>query len=154
MLVTNKIEPSFWLDNQCSAVAEALSALPVLPSPIPPSLVPMIRTMAAASNINGFKLVALRGDGVHLANIATDSFLAVGISSSSALVGEGVNIVTSGACEYSGWDWIPGLPIFASTVAGELTQTPDSLVYLVQVATAITPKMIWVKIEQPIKLVS
>ena len=55
-----------------------------------------------------------------------------GICMNTALTGENVRVLTRGTISDESWSWTPGATLYASTVAGELTETAPTAPDIVQ----------------------
>ena len=82
----------------------------------------------AGDDIVGRKLVHRNNTGVwRLANSADAAKMpSLGITLASIRNGVSGKILTSGYVGDASWSWTPGLPVFATDVPGELSQTPPA----------------------------
>ena len=106
----------------------------------------------AGENISALKCVRGDADGkVYVAtNLNAPSI--IGVTTTSATIGNLINIRTDGQMEDSSWAWEEDLPIFCGAF-GALTQIPPTSGYSCPVGIPISPTAMIVSIKQAIKLV-
>lgn len=97
----------------------------------------------SAENINGHRAINILG------NMSNTPFL--GISTGSAVSGDLLQVQQTGYLIHSGWNWVPGDPIYALD-SGVLTQAFPLSGNLVIVGYGVTPTKMFIKQEPAILL--
>lgn len=110
-------------------------------------------TANAGQTINGHKVV-IRNLGLiyHADNtIQSHQNQVIGLSLHAGVINEPINITTTGIVTEPSWSWTPDKSLFLS-VDGQLTETPPTTGFLIQIAQSISPTEIWIDIKTPIFL--
>jgi len=118
------------------------------------SLASNLLQKTAAVTLSGHRLVVLDQNNMATyasSNTLTTSQRVIGITTTSALVGEEVTIQTSGEVVEPTWNWDVSKMIYLG-IGGYLTQTPPTSGFLLIVGVPSTPTSMIVNIRQPIIL--
>ena len=75
----------------------------------------------------------------------------LGVTTTSATLGDNISIQTGGELEDNAWSWTPGSPVFLGA-NGTLTQTQPTTNYTLVIGKAVTPKRLLIRIQAPIYL--
>jgi len=108
----------------------------------------------AAANLGGHRIVRTTPDGrVDYADAGNPEHGddTLGFTSTSAVEGAPVNVLTLGTIEFAGWAWTPGAPVYLGANGLPTQAEPDGAVYQV-VGHAETPTSIVIQIQPPIFL--
>lgn len=111
--------------------------------------------VTAFDSISSLRAVYIRSSGTcsHASSNSLQGSNVLGISTTSASAGLLFTVQPSGELTDPSWTWIPGLPIYLSTL-GNLTQSvPTQGSYQAEVALAKTATSIIVRIYPPILLI-
>lgn len=111
-------------------------------------------SLTAAVNLSALRAVTTDGSGnaVYASNDTASNAVVVGITFTSALAGQSVQIKTSGIIEDAGWTWTKG-PVFLGT-NGTLTQTaPTGGAVVVPIGRAIATTKLQIDIDTTIQTV-
>lgn len=112
-------------------------------------------TKLAGANLGGNRAVVHSTTGstvVYADNTnALHEACVLGITAGSALVGEVVQVQTSGEMVEPTWTWTPREAIYLTT-NGQLTQTPPTSGFVLQLGFALTATSMFVSIKQAITL--
>lgn len=108
----------------------------------------------ASAPLSGHRAIAvIAGQAVYAdSSIPAHAYAVVGVNQAASAGGAGLLIYNNQLIAESTWNWIPGDPIFVGT-NGLLTQIAPQAppgVFVLQVARALSPRTIWVDVEQPI----
>jgi hypothetical protein len=107
-------------------------------------------TATAAVDLLAHHVVCYLAGQLHYAEPDDPDCEPIGITPSAAMQGAQATVQTSDVLFESGWSWTPG-PIYLGA-GGTLVQTPPAHGAQVQVALAMTPTRILVRIHPPIQL--
>jgi len=106
--------------------------------------------MVAGSVLNGHTVVIANNVGkVINPTILADTDLVIGITTSSAVLDDTVDVQFTGTLAEPSWNWTLGLPIFVG-LNGALTQVPPSSGVLQIIAYPILSNRILIDKQQPI----
>lgn len=100
--------------------------------------------------LGGNRAVTINSAGqIAYPDLTTNTSFVVGISTTSASIGDLATIQISGTQTEPAWSWTPGAPVFAST-NGVLTQTPPATGQVLCIGYAVTPTKIIIDKQPPI----
>ena len=105
----------------------------------------------AGENISGHRVIKLETGKAYYADnsILLDAFKTVGISKGASSIDADCIIVTYGEMEEPSWGWEEGKPVFLG-MNGALTQTCPETGFILQIATVINSKKIFINIKIPL----
>ena len=111
------------------------------------------QTQIASESIGGHTVVYMSPTGVAKASssVINTANKILGLTYTSVVNGQPVEVVTSGTITEPSWNWIIGDPIFLST-NGTLTQTLPTSGYILQIGVATNTNIINIDLKLPIIL--
>ena len=110
-----------------------------------------ILTKKAGEAIGGHRVVKLENDKAYYADssVSSDAYKVAGITTGATEAEEDCLITTYGEVEEVSWSWEEGKPIFLGG-NGILTQTCPETGFILQIATVINLKKIFINIKIPL----
>lgn len=104
--------------------------------------VDIIAFKSVTTDVNGELVYADSANASHY-------FKTCGITETSATVGNNANVRYDGIVKNDGWSFTPELPVFLGE-SGNVTQNPESGVFLLQLGHAVTANTVYIEIKTPI----
>lgn len=136
--------------SQSIVVHAAINDNPV--EQVPPPTAPTGATLLAAQPLLACRLITTDIDGKAVyadANTASHVDQVLGLTSRAVVAGETFSAIESGLLQNSGWNWMPGEPLFLG-LQGEVTRNPYSGVFVLQVGYAKSSTELFVRIGRGI----
>lgn len=105
----------------------------------------------SGGNLSGHRAIKIEDNKAYYASntILSDAYKIIGISTGASMIDEDCIINTFGELTEPSWNWEEGKPIFLGT-NGTLTQTCPSSGFILQIATVINSKKIFIDIKIPL----
>lgn len=110
-----------------------------------------ILTKKAGEAIGGHRVVKIENNKSYYADnsIILDAFKIIGITKGASSIDADCIITTYGEVEEPSWSWEEGKPLFLGT-NGALTQTCPETGFILQIATVLNSKKIFIDIKIPL----
>ena len=105
----------------------------------------------SGENLSGHRVVKIENDKSYYADnsVILDAFKIIGITKGASSIDADCIITTYGEMEETSWNWEEGKPLFLGT-NGILTQTCPDSGFILQIATVLNSKKIFIDIKIPL----